>query len=330
MAVSNGGVTQWSGADLYRISNYLYMSGPNSRLQRQEDGFNALTHLSETLGTLVFVNGYNFTTVNDIPPGGGAGSDGSFGVNGYSGLLQIGQASDTNPTTFTVVGNLTNFDASTKTLNGNYIIDGRGRTATLRFSNANVQVLNNANLALYGDWHITDLNGNDAMGTLATVQNGSQFSSPNGQTITPNGGTFLNDSSSHIILNDAHVTINGNYHLTNNGQLTVSHPSSGSTTSNLYLGGALTADHGAKMDMGGQPGVNTDYTGTVLTVQNGIVYSNSAALTGVGTRLRATLFYQWFSTSARRNGRRAHNAECCEGEEHASQIRGGRGGCDYH
>lgn len=270
---------EFHGADIVTNNAFLFIAGAGVDLNTHlfiinQDNFqNALFDLAVNNGTVQFVDGYNFTT------------GGNFTNNS---LLAVGLGGDTHPTTFTVSGSLTNFDTATKTLTGgNFTVDGSSQTATLRFPNADIQYLSNVSLYLYGDWHITDLNGLDAFRNLRGITN-CFFSSSGTQTFNPPTGLFTNNNSTHRIDTGANITIQGSYNVTNGGTLLLNGPADNSNTSLLVTGSGLLM--GGGLDMGGQPGVNTLYS-TKLEFRNGIEF-RGAYITGAGTVFADLLFTQ--------------------------------------
>ena len=274
IAVGSGGVTQWNNADIVVNNGFIFMSHATSRIQRTQDSFNALTNLAVNNGSMQFVNGANFTTSGNFTNNGG------IGLGGF----------DAIPTTFTVNGNLTNYDPSTGTLSGgSIVVDGRPATAIFRFANADIRALSGfARIELRGDGHVRDLVGNDAFRHLSIISGGTNFLSSGTMSITPDDDVFTNDGATHIVQEGSDLTINGDHHIMNNGMLRIGPPTSNSNT-RVVITGAASVD-AAGLDMGGTPGVNTQYH-SELQVINGIEF-RGAYLTGVGTTFADLAFIQ--------------------------------------
>jgi hypothetical protein len=173
-------------------------------------------------------------------------------------------------TTFTVNGNLTNYDTATKTLSGGiYNIDGHeGAIATLRFADADIRHLN-ATLEMEGDSHITDLAGNDALQNLSSVSGELVLSGT--RTLTPDGGN-LQVTGNFKIAGDSSVTIQGDY-TQGSGQLTISNGGSMTTFGTMYCDSSI-------ISLGttfGPPLVTT------ASASSGFNVSNFSQLTGTGT-----------------------------------------------
>ncbi|HEU0210149.1 MAG TPA: dockerin type I domain-containing protein [Candidatus Udaeobacter sp.] len=274
-AGGQGGTVQWHNADVVTNNGILQLAGPTSQMLNQDNGNDALEHLSTNNGELLFTDGASFTTA------------GNFTNNFVVGIGGQGT------TIFTVTGSLTNYDPGSHTLSGGqWSIDVSGddtATATLRFPNADIRTLSNAIITLRGAGasiqdSLTGLNG---LRNLQGIQGGN-LTSGGTLTITPNGGTFTNDGGVHTIDDGAHVTIDGNLSVINGGTLTINAPTDNNSTILTVNGSTLMA--GTNQDMGGQPGVTTIHA-TEAHFINGIEY-RGAALTGTGTVYADILFTQ--------------------------------------
>ncbi len=262
-----GASIRFHGADIVTNNGFIFMGGDTAAILNQDNSADALTNFAVNNGTFQIEDGYNFTT------------SGNFTNNL---LLAIGGYFASNPTVMTITGELTNYNPATHTLSGNggtsFDLEGSGlSSATLRFPGADIRVLDGAYIHLRGDAHITDLAGLDGLRNFGSLQN-SYYTSTNGQVHTPESGTFTNSNSTHTIDQGASVTVAGNYNATN-GNLNISAPSE-TANSSLVINGSAVIE-GGSLDMGGQPGVNTQYHST-LQVVNGIEV-RGAYLTGTGT-----------------------------------------------
>ena len=240
----------------------------------QNNNLNAFRNLAVNNGGFTIADGYSFTTSGNFTNNGGI-------------AVTVGNGKSS---VFTISGSLTNFDAPSHTLtNGSYdveVTDMPG-TATLRFPNADIRTLVTAQIKLVGAGaSITDLSGLSALRNLGGIQS-TGLTSAGTLTITPSGGTFTNDNSVHTVDNGASLTISGNHNSMNGGVTNVgsagrgtSAPPNTTLTSTLTITGNSVINGGG-LDMGGQPGVNTQYH-TELHVMNGIEF-RGAYLTGTGT-----------------------------------------------
>ncbi|MDQ6861846.1 MAG: dockerin type I repeat-containing protein, partial [Verrucomicrobiota bacterium] len=151
--------------------------------------------------------------------------------------------------------------------------------ATLRFPGADIRAISNAIVKVIGQGaSIRDFLGNNALRNLNSIQ-GATFSSSGIQTYTPPGGTFANSGSTHIIESGSIITVQGNLTVSKTGLTLVSGPTDSSNTALIVQGNMLI--DGSVMDLGGQPGVNTQYH-SQLQVMNGIQF-RGGYLTGTGT-----------------------------------------------
>ncbi|MGI9086361.1 MAG: hypothetical protein ACR2HH_01250 [Chthoniobacterales bacterium] len=272
----NGGSIQFRGADIV-TNNGTLVVGDGSQILNQDNGVVAYANLAVNNGGFNLGGGHNFTTVGNFTNNGG------FSV-GTSGNLS---------SVFTVGGLLTNFDPATHTLSGGFdftVDSGTGTgTATLRFAGADIRTLTNTSVNIRGAGaSIRDLQGNSAFRNLETIQNGS-FTSGGIETYTPSGGTLINNNSQHTISPGAVITVQGNFHVMNGGSTIISAPTDNSNTV-VVVQGSMLIDANSSVDMGGQPGVTTQYH-TTLQVINGIEY-RGAFLTGTGTTFADILFTQ--------------------------------------
>lgn len=252
------------GADIVTNKGTIIMGGAAARLIDQDTNQNALRNLAVNMGGLTLSNGYNLT-VPAFTNNGGISIENGIGTS----------------TTFTVTSNLTNYDTASGTLtDGSYnvqVTDLPG-TATFRFANANIRQLNNAQITLRGAGaSIQDLGGQNALRNLTGLQGGT-LTSAGTLTMTPQGGTFTNNATTHNIDSGANITIQGNHHSTG-GNTNIGQPTDSSNTTLIITGNSII--EGGGLDMGGQPGVNTQYH-TQLQVMNGIQF-RGAYLTGTGT-----------------------------------------------
>lgn len=275
-AFGNNATIQFRGADIVTNNGAIALSQPGARILNQSNGANALANLAVNNGTFQLGARADFTTA------------GAFTNNG---ALIVGSDAPDAPTAFSATGGFTNYDPLTKTLTGGfYFLTGaNGGAANVRFPGADIRTLVNATVGLSGNARITDYEGRDAFRNLDTIGQGAQFTSANGQTHTPAGGTFTNDGGTHTIAPGANVTVTGNYQGNNGGQTNVGAPTGSANTTLLVTGGATI--NGGSVDMGGQPGVNTQYH-SQLTVMNGLTFSGGSALTGTGTIIADTLFIE--------------------------------------
>ena len=269
----NGGTIRFHGGDIVTVKGIVGTSR-GSHILNQDNGADALTNLAVIDGEFFF-DGGNFSTIGNLT------------VNGF---FDIGNSDDA--TTFTVTGSLTNFDPATHTLtNGAYGVHSDGGngtgTAVFRFPNADIRTLMFASITLKGSGSsIQDLAGQNALRNLAGIQ-GTSLTSAGTLTINPSGGTFSVDSSTHTIDNGANITISGNHHTMNASTTHVGDVNNGSqapANTTLSTTMAITGNSvidGGGLDMGGQPGVNTQYH-TQLQVMHGIQF-RGAYLTGTGT-----------------------------------------------
>ncbi|MDQ2918441.1 MAG: hypothetical protein M3R10_00990 [Verrucomicrobiota bacterium] len=265
--VFNNGTIGWHGADITTNQGGTLITSGSSRIIDQDTNLNAFRNLAVNNGGFTVADGYNFTTA------------GNFTNNGGLGITTGNGAS----TIMTITGSLTNFDSTSHTLtNGFYDVEDTGTTsgiARLRFANADIRTLVTANIKLVGPGaSITDLNGLNALRNLSGIQSGS-LTSAGTLTITPSGGTFSNDNSTHTIDHGANITIQGNHHSMNGGTTNIGAPGNNSDTTLSISGNSIV--EGGGLDMGGEPGVNTQYH-TQLQVMNGIEF-RGAYLTGTGT-----------------------------------------------
>jgi hypothetical protein len=263
----NGATIGFRNADIWINKGTLLISGATSRFIDQNTNANAIRNLKQNDGGFTVSDGYNFTTA------------GNFTNNtGFSVATANGAS-----TVMTISGSLTNFDAATHTLTGgSYDVEDTSNPsgiAKLRFPNADIRTLSNAYIKLIGPGaSITDLNGLNALRNLSGIQGGN-LTSGGTLTITPAGGTFTNDGASHTIDTGGHITIQGDHHSMNGGTTIVGGPTDNSSTT-LIIDGHSIIDGGG-IDMGGTPGVTTQYH-TELQIMNGIEF-RGAYLTGTGT-----------------------------------------------
>ncbi|MDQ6624568.1 MAG: dockerin type I repeat-containing protein [Verrucomicrobiota bacterium] len=259
----------WRGADVITNNSTLFLGDATTRFVDQNTNQNALRNLAFNMGGIEFGSGINFTTAGNLT------NDGSLSV--------VTGAAGQN-TVFTVSGNFTNFDAPTKTLSGGYLSvevrDAVAATSTLRFANADIRNINGATVHIVGAGaSIQDLAGQNALRNLSGI-NGGSLTNGGTLTITPSGGTFTNDGGTHEIDTGAHITIQGNQQVINGGTVRIGAPTDNGNTV-LTITGNSVINGGSSLDMGGQPGVNTQYH-TELRVMNGIEFRGSY-LTGTGT-----------------------------------------------
>jgi hypothetical protein len=267
-----GGTIGFRGADIVTNNGVIHIIGSTSRLIDQDTNANGVRNLAVNNGGLTFADGYNFTTVGNFANNGGMTISTANGVT----------------TVFTITGSLANYDAGTHTLtNGSYdveVTDVPG-TATLRFPGADIRTLFNAYITLIGSGSsIQDLAGQNALRNLQSIQHGALTNSGT-QVITPPSGTFINSGATHNLDTGANITIQGSLSSIDGAVTNIGSPTDTSDTSLHITGSALI--NGGSLDMGGQPGVNTQYH-TMLQVINGIEF-RGAFLTGTGTTFADTL-----------------------------------------
>jgi hypothetical protein len=212
--------------------------------------------LNAATGSIAVADGYNFTTAGNTTTGGNFENDGT---------LTVGASS-----TFTVAGNLANYDGVSTLTGGTYLLTG-----TFQFTGANVQT-NAATIVLNGPAaHITDLSGNDALGpNLALNAAGASLTVQNGYNFTT-AGAFENDGTL-TVGNNSTFTVSGND--TDTGTLnvlaggTLSLPSGGTASGAVSVAGTLIVGAGATFTDSGSYG----QTGTLL-VQAGATATLSGA-----------------------------------------------------
>ena len=249
------GIIKYHGANIVTSNALLYLIGPNASLRNQDDESDAIANLAVNNSTMICL-GHDFSSAGD------------FTNNSY---LKVGTYYALTDTTFTVSGNLTNYNPATNTLSGGiYKIDGHdGAIATLRFADADIRQIN-ATLEMEGDSQITDLAGNNAFRNLAgnsgTLQLSGNF------TITPDGGTFSN-TGTFGISSGASVTVAGDYSQTAGSSTTVSNGGSFTTFGTMYCDNSI-------ISLGttfGPPLVTT------ASASSGFNVTNFSQLTGTGT-----------------------------------------------
>ncbi len=274
----NGGTIGWRGADIITNQNgTLIVSGTAARMVDQNNNLNAFRNIAVNTGGFTIADGYNFTTAGNFTNKGG------MAVTTGDGMTTV----FTIPAPFS----LTNFNAGTHTLTDGYYdveVTNVPGTATLRFPGADIWTLSDATLKLVGAGASiidsnTSLNG---LRNLSGVTN-TTLTNAGTLTITPNGGTFTVDSSTHNLDNGANITISGNHHTTNSTITHVGNPNDGTQaqgnntlTTRLTINGNSLIEGGG-VDMGGQPGLTTQYH-TELQIINGLEF-RGAFLTGTGT-----------------------------------------------
>ena len=263
----NNTVIGFHGADIWRNNGTIILGNPTGRLIDQDTNQNAIRNISLNDGGLTIGSGIDFTTVGNFTNNGGVTVSSDDGSNSR----------------VTVSGTFTNFDAGTKTLSGGYlsveVYNTPAGTATFRFANADIRNINGATVKLIGPGaSIQDLAGQNALRNLSGI-NGANLGNSGTLTITPSGGTFTNNGGTHDIDSGAHITIAGNHQSMNNGTVRIGAPTDNSSTVLTITGNS--SFNGGGLDMGGQPGVNTQYH-SELHVMNGIEF-RGAYLTGVGT-----------------------------------------------
>lgn len=174
---------QFKGADIRKLSNAVVsLSGVFTRIV-DENGLDGLRNFSEVgPGSRFNVNDRHFVTPGNFT------NDGTLNI----GPLHAGD-SLAGPTSFTVTGSLTNFDATTKTLQGgSYRFSGEASESMLRFPGANI--VNNAAkiYLLWASCRIVDEFGNDALHHFAHNLAGGEFRTSEGFTTE---GDFTNDGT---------------------------------------------------------------------------------------------------------------------------------------
>jgi hypothetical protein len=194
-------VMAFNGADVVTLNAIISLAGTNTSIT-DENGNDALRNLAVIgqNGSLQIVT-RNFSTAGDLT------------VNGSLGIRDDTSGSST---TFTINGNLTNFDSGTKTLNGSNIGVSSSSSAAvqptviLRFNGADI-VNNGANLSLNGpNAKILDQSSNDGLRNFAhNLSNGTLFITDHSFS---SAGNFTNDGT--MTFNTQNVassfTINGN------------------------------------------------------------------------------------------------------------------------
>lgn len=194
-------VMAFNGANVVTLNAIISLAGTNTSIT-DENGNDALRNLAVIgqNGSLQIVT-RNFSTAGDLT------------VNGSLGIRDDTSGSST---TFTINGNLTNFDSGTKTLNGSNIGVSSSSSAPvqppviLRFNGADI-VNNGANLSLNGpNAKILDQSSNDGLRNFAhNLTNGTLFITDHSFS---SAGNFTNDGT--MTFNTQNVastfTINGN------------------------------------------------------------------------------------------------------------------------
>jgi hypothetical protein len=177
---TNTAALQFQGADIFTTYGNLRLRGNSTIID--ESGNDALRDYASNSGWLA-ISDRAFTASRDF---------------NNTGTLQLGDPDTGLSTTFTVSGNLQNFDLATKTLSGGTFMLTGSATTTLRFTNADI-VHNNAFIELdYPGAQIVDQFGNNALRNLAEI----------GQS-----GTLVLQRSSFTTAGD----------FTNNGELSLGH-----------------------------------------------------------------------------------------------------------
>ena len=176
---------QFNGADIRKLSGGLVsLEGPFTRIL-DENGLDALRNLAEVgAGSRFNINDRSFVTSGDFK------NDGTLNV----GILAAGDFI-AGPSLLSISGKLTNFDATTKTLqNGNYRVSSytSDSDAILRFPGADI--VNNGGLIYLEGAHarIVDELGNDAFRHFAHNLAGASFEAREGFTTA---GDFTNDGT---------------------------------------------------------------------------------------------------------------------------------------
>lgn len=173
---------QFKGADIRELSNAVVsLSGAFSRIV-DENGLDGLRNFREVgPGSRFNVSDRHFVTPGDFT------NDGTLNIG------QLHLADVSGPASFTVTGSLTNFDATTNTLQGGtYRFGSEPSESVLRFSGANI-VHNAARIFFQGSLcRIVDQFGNDALRHFAHNLAGGEFRTNQGFTTE---GDFTNDGT---------------------------------------------------------------------------------------------------------------------------------------
>jgi hypothetical protein len=283
--IANGGrsaVMRFSGADIVTNAVYLDLRGAGAKVT-DENGNDALRNISRNVRSLT-LSARSFVTKGDFT---------------NDGALNLGDASDTTDTSFTVNGNLLNFDTATHTLkSGSYDLllsgtpGGGASTAaqTFRFNDADI-VTNAASILLgSAQSRIVDQFDNDALRHFAH----------NTGTFALNGGSLTTAAD---FTNDGELDLGGTF--TVSGTLTnfANHALNGGTYT-VAAGGALRfrdadvvtnaatvflRDGGAIMDQNGQnafrnlarnaPNSVFSLSATSLAIPAGFVNEGSLSVT---------------------------------------------------
>ncbi|MGZ5004066.1 MAG: beta strand repeat-containing protein [Chthoniobacterales bacterium] len=194
-------ILAFNGANVVTLNAVISLAGTNTAIT-DENGNDALRNLAVIgqSGNLQIVT-RNFSTAGNLT------------INGGLGIRDDASGSST---TFTINGNLTNFDSGTKTLNGSSIGVSSSSSAavqptvTLRFNGADI-VNNGANLSLNGpNAKILDQSSNDGLRNFAhNLTNGTLFFTDHSFSSV---GNFTNDGSLNFNTQNvaSSFTINGN------------------------------------------------------------------------------------------------------------------------
>ncbi len=224
---------RFNGADIVNNASSLSLSGPNAKIldQNSNDGLRNFAH-NLTNGTIFFTD-HSFSSAGNFT------NDGTLGFN-----------TQNLASTFTINGNLTNFDSGTGTLqSGTYNLFTSSLTpaaiATLRFNGANI-IHNNTTLLLGAGALIRDEMNNDGLRNFVDNQANGNFSL-DGQSFTaPNdfsnaGLVFINNFGASQVFSVA----GGHSYIQTAGETTLG-GSGGSTltAANVFLRGGIIHDGG--------------------------------------------------------------------------------------
>jgi hypothetical protein len=209
------GTLKFPNANIVTNAASLVLDGSGPGQVLDQNGNSGLANLAANAatGSLAVQNGETFATAGDF------NNLGTLSIDGTS--------------TFTVSGNLANFDPNSGTLNGGtFVVAG-----TFQFTGANV-ITDAATLVLdgTGPGQILDENGNNGLANLAAIAAGGKLTLQNGYMLTTAGdlanfGYLLIDATSQL-------AVSGNYTQDVAATLEIQLDGIGGTSGQLNIAGA--------------------------------------------------------------------------------------------